>query len=68
NSKFDLLESANYGGTKACNDSISLVLPSDNWNVTSIELNFIDVKQEREINVVEHNATDFETLRATVPA
>ena len=66
--KFDLLESANYGGIKPCNDSISLALPSDNWNVTSIELNFTDVKQEREINVIEHNATDFETLSATVQA
>ena len=67
-SKFDLLEFANSVGTKPSNDSISLALPSDNWNVTSIELNFTDVKQEREINVVEHNATDFETLRAAVPA
>ncbi len=43
-------------------------LPSSNWNVTDIELNFTDIKQEREIKIIEHNATDFETLSSSIRA
>ncbi|MHA2287149.1 MAG: hypothetical protein ACXABG_00055 [Promethearchaeota archaeon] len=66
-SRFDLLESTEISDAKPCNDSISLPLPSLFWNVTEVELNFTNVKQEREIKVIEHNATNFDTLRAAVP-
>lgn len=67
-SKFDLLEFTEKKDSIQCNDSISLSLPSVNWNITDIELNFIDIKQERETKIIEHNATDFETLTSSVRA
>ncbi|MFX1502977.1 MAG: hypothetical protein ACFFDH_18600 [Promethearchaeota archaeon] len=66
-SRFDLFESTEILDKKPCNDSINLPLPSDFWNVTDIELNFTNVKQNRGIRIVEDNATNFETLRKAVP-
>jgi len=66
-SEFGLLESAEKIDTKQCNDSIYISLPSASWNLTDIELNFTDIKLEREIKIIENNSTDFGTLRAAVP-
>lgn len=66
-SKVDLVESTEILDEESCNDSINLPLPSGSWNVTGIELNFTNVKQDREIRIVEHNTTNFDTLRNAVP-
>ncbi|MFW9771931.1 MAG: hypothetical protein ACFFEO_07180, partial [Candidatus Thorarchaeota archaeon] len=49
--------------TQESNSSIKIPLPSSTWNVTQINLNFTDIKLEREIITIEDNTTvGFHTL------
>lgn len=53
----NMIELADNIGTKESNSSVKFPLPSSTWNVSHIDLNFSDIKLEREINSVEDNTT-----------
>ncbi|MFX1401931.1 MAG: hypothetical protein ACFE8V_11890, partial [Promethearchaeota archaeon] len=59
----NMIELAENIDTKESNSTIRIPLPSSTWNVTQIDLNFTDIKLEREINTIEDNTTvGFHTL------
>ncbi|MFX0138008.1 MAG: hypothetical protein ACFFDN_30480, partial [Candidatus Hodarchaeota archaeon] len=51
--QFELLELGEDLGQISNVSSINLLLPSATWNITEVELNFTDIKLEREENVIE---------------
>lgn len=53
----DMTELTDDFGMKESNSSIKIPLPSSTWNVSHINLNFTDIKLEREINPIEDNTT-----------
>jgi len=50
---FSMLEFGEKNGTNEKVDSIDIEIPSSSWNLTDIQLNFIDIKLEREIKTIE---------------
>jgi len=59
----NMIELADNIDTKESNSTIRIPLPSSTWNVTQIDLNFTNIKLEREINTIEDNTTvGFHTL------
>jgi hypothetical protein len=55
NSEFILSEFAEAEGEMLNSSSILFPLPSENWNLTNLELNFTDIQSKREIKDVETN-------------
>jgi len=53
----NMIEFANNINSKESNTSISIPIPSSTWNITQVNLNFSDIKLEREINAIEPNTT-----------
>ncbi|MBN1215782.1 MAG: hypothetical protein JXA99_10135 [Candidatus Lokiarchaeota archaeon] len=52
---FEFLESTDINDTIECFDDINIPIIEGAWNLTKIELNFTDIKMEREIKNVEDN-------------
>ena len=50
---FSMLEFGERNGTKENVGSIDIEIPSSSWNLTDIQLNFTDIKLEREIKTIE---------------
>ena len=59
---FSMLEFSDEHGTKQNISSIDFDLGSSRWNVTSLELNFTDIKLERETITVEENGDNVKTV------
>jgi len=59
---FEMVENAYNNGTQSNISSISISMPSPEWNVTQVELNFTDIKLGEEINNVETDASDSKLL------
>ncbi|MFX1494716.1 MAG: hypothetical protein ACFFBZ_10580 [Promethearchaeota archaeon] len=53
----NMIEFTDNIATKQSNSSINLPIPSSTWNITQVNLNFSDIKLEREINAIEENTT-----------
>ena len=53
NNTFEMREFAEDLGQILNTSSIDIQLPSDQWNITEVELNFTEIKLKREIEVVE---------------
>ncbi len=62
NSKFEMNEFLELNDKKSNISSINIDIPSSNWTITDIELNFTDIKLEREINTIENNDTSVLTV------
>jgi len=50
---FSMLEFGERNGTNENVGSIDIKIPSSSWNLTDIQLNFTDIKLEREIKTIE---------------
>ncbi len=50
---FSMLEFGERNGTNENVDSIDIEIPSSSWNLTDIQLNFTDIKLERETKTIE---------------
>ncbi len=50
---FSMLELGEKNGTSENVGSIDIEIPSSSWNLTDIQLNFTDIKLEREIKTIE---------------
>ncbi|MFX0059764.1 MAG: hypothetical protein ACFE85_13775 [Candidatus Hodarchaeota archaeon] len=53
----NMMEYADIEDSLESNSSIKIPLTLDTWNVTSLELNFADIKLDREIKTIEDNTT-----------
>lgn len=53
----NMIEFADNVDSKESNSSISIPIPSSTWNITQVNLNFSDIKLEREFNAIEDNTT-----------
>ncbi|MFX1316976.1 MAG: hypothetical protein ACFE9T_14030 [Promethearchaeota archaeon] len=53
----NMVEFADNINTKESNSSITIPIASSTWNITQVNLNFSDIKLEREINAIEDNTT-----------
>lgn len=62
--KFQMTEiSENINSTDSIS-SINIPLPSENWNITNIQLNFSDIKMGKEIRTVEEKGKSLHTIDA----
>jgi len=63
----NMIEYADISDSLESNNSIKIPLTLDTWNVTDLELNFTDIKLDREIKTIEDNTTiDFDVLNSEV--
>ncbi len=62
-SDFQMIEYSEDSGMIENSTSVNIGLPSPNWTLTEIDLNFTSIKMNSEIRVIEEEATGFETLR-----
>jgi len=62
-SEFQMIEFSEAYGTKENSTSVIINLPSPNWTITEIDINFTGIRMCCEIVVIEEEATGFETLR-----
>ncbi|MBA7544162.1 hypothetical protein ES705_36510 [subsurface metagenome] len=62
--KFQMTEiSENINSTDSIS-SINIPLPSENWNITNIQLNFSDIKMGKEIRTIEEKGQSIHTIEA----
>ncbi|TKJ23271.1 MAG: hypothetical protein CEE43_03825 [Promethearchaeota archaeon Loki_b32] len=62
-SNFQMIEFSEDYGVIENSTSVNLYLPSPNWTLTEVDINFTSIKMNSEIKVIEEEATGFETLR-----
>ncbi len=62
-SDFQMIEFSEIYGIKETSPSVLIDLPSPNWTLTDIDLNFTSIKMNSEIKIIEEEATGFETIR-----
>ena len=62
-SNFQMIEFSEDYGVKENSTLVNIDLPSPNWTLTEIDINFTSIKMNSEIKVIEEEATGFETLR-----
>jgi len=58
----EMMEFTEAVGNQESNSSIRIPLPARDWNITAVNLNFTDIKLEREIKIIEDNATGLGVL------
>jgi hypothetical protein len=58
-----MIEFSEIYGIKENSPSVLIDLPSPNWTLTDIDLNFTSIKMNSEIKIIEEEATGFETIR-----
>ncbi len=62
-SNFQMIEFSEDYGKKENLTSVKIDIPSSNWTITEIEVNFTSIKMGCEVVIIEDEATGFETLR-----
>ena len=60
--KFQMTESTESLGNQTSVSSINLTLPSENWNITNIQLNISDIKLGEEVKTVEDKGQTIQTI------
>ncbi|MHA2429912.1 MAG: hypothetical protein ACXACC_02650 [Promethearchaeota archaeon] len=60
--KFDLNEYSNINGSKLEATFVNISLPSNEWNITKIELNFTNLTFDRETVVIEDQPTAYDRV------
>jgi hypothetical protein len=60
--KFELIQSSNMYGSNSSVNSIDVDLPTTEWNITKIELDFTNITFERETVVIEDTPTAYDRV------
>ncbi|MHA1105737.1 MAG: hypothetical protein ACTSPN_08455 [Promethearchaeota archaeon] len=60
--EFQLTEFSEHVGENINVDTINITMPSSQWNITSLEANFTDIKLGKEIFTVEEGGSSFNTI------
>ncbi|MFX0176386.1 MAG: hypothetical protein ACFE85_09160, partial [Candidatus Hodarchaeota archaeon] len=61
-SMFQLIEYANQTNKELDTNSLNITLPSSDWNITKMNLNFIDIRLGQEIVSIEEGGTSFKRI------
>lgn len=62
-SNFQMIEFSDDYGIKENLTSVKIDIPSSNWTITEIDVNFTSIKMGCEVVIIEEEATGFETIR-----
>jgi len=68
NKSFQFLEYSQKIGDVVNSNSINITIPSSTWNLTSMEVNFTEVKLDQDIITIEEGSDDFEKIYKTYEA
>ena len=68
NKSFQFLEYSQKIGDVINSNSINITIPSSTWNLTSLEVNFTEVKLDQDIITIEEGNDDFEKIYKTYEA
>ncbi|MHA2429908.1 MAG: hypothetical protein ACXACC_02630 [Promethearchaeota archaeon] len=68
NKGFQFLEYSQKIGDVINSNSINITIPSSTWNLTSMEVNFTEVKLDQDIITIEEGSDDFEKIYKTYEA
>ncbi len=63
---YNLHEFSNFSTLKTNTNRINISIPSSNWNITSLEMNFTDIKIGEEIVSIEEGGSSFKPIYKSV--
>jgi hypothetical protein len=62
NTNYNLMEFSNFSTTKINANNVNISLPNSEWNMTSLELSFTDIKLGEEIKSIEEGGSSFKPI------